>query len=150
MLALVFSVDDEKYALPCRTVVEVLPLVSLRSLEKVPAYVAGLLDYRGQVLPVVDVTHMLKGRPSEAILSSRLVLVHYGERVLGLLAEKVTHTASLNPDTSADAGIEFPDAPYLGKIHSHEEGLIQLIDAEHLLSEEIKELLFQKPEETAS
>lgn len=150
MLALVFSVEDEKYALACRRVVEVLPLVALRKLDKVPPFVAGLLDYGGTIVPVVDITSMLRGKPSASIISSRLIVVHYQERLLGLLAEKVTHTVTLDPTKETDSGVEFQDADYLGPVHAHQEGVIQLISVEKLLSEELKRLLFQKAAETGT
>ncbi len=126
-----------------------LPLVALRKLDKVPPYVAGLLDYGGTIVPVVDITSMLKDRPSASIISSRLIVVNYQDRLLGLLAEKVTHTVALDPENETDAGVEFQDADYLGPVHAHEEGVIQLISVEKLLSEDVKALLFRKAAETS-
>lgn len=64
MLLLVFQVAGESYAVEANRVIEVVPRVDLRRLPHAPAALAGLLRYRGQVVPVIDLGVFLAGIPA--------------------------------------------------------------------------------------
>src|SRR5580698_2573092 len=95
MVALLFEVDGQRYGLDVTQVVKVLPSVHLRRLPRVPSYVAGVFRYRGAMVPVIDLSQLIKGRPFTALMSTRIILVQLqansgAGRVLGLLAERAT------------------------------------------------------------
>src|SRR5580765_4358634 len=97
MLFLVFELGPERYALDVLQIAEVIPLLSLKPILQAPPAVAGIFNYRGAPVPVIDVSQLTLGRPAERRLSTRIVLVNYpdGEgqtRLLGLIAERATQT----------------------------------------------------------
>ena len=47
MLFLQFKINDNKYLLEAKGVIEVVPYANLKRIPKAPKYVAGLLNYRG-------------------------------------------------------------------------------------------------------
>lgn len=93
-----FSLGDEDYGVP---VTEVLEIVRIENLIRVPhsvEYFLGMMDVRGQVIPVVDLRkklHMdfLTEKPERAIL------VQTGGRKIGLAVDKVTHVKNFSADT---------------------------------------------------
>ncbi len=64
MLFILFQLGSDRYALPAGQVAEVLPLVALKALLGAPAGVAGLIDYRGTAVPVIDLSALALGRPA--------------------------------------------------------------------------------------
>lgn len=93
MLLLLLRVARDRFALPARRVVEVLPDVVLQPASGLGPGCAGLLAYRGEAVPVLDLGRRLAGRPCRRRLSTRLVLVRDGAEALwGLRAEGVTGT----------------------------------------------------------
>lgn len=140
MLMLLFSIGDDRYALDCSQVVEVIPRVILRKVHHAPEYVAGLFNYRGTIVPVIDLCRLMQGTPSQSSLSTRIIMVNYpiqNNRVhlLGLMAERVTDTLSKQEAEFVDRGIQLNEAAYLGDIVKDEKGMIQRIQVEHLLSD---------------
>ncbi len=75
MLLLTFTVAGEPYALDVASVVELVPRVPLRAVPHAPAYLVGLLEYRGEVVPVIDLGLLLASTPSGERLSTRIILV---------------------------------------------------------------------------
>ena len=148
MLALLFSIGDQRYAIDCVRVVEVVPRVELRDIPHAPAGVAGLFNYRGAMVPVLDLCAMMAETSSRTHLSTRIILVRYGDdqpyELLGVVAERVTATERLKDEDFHSAGVEITDAPFLGDVAVDEERnqTVQCIDVEHLVPESIRSILF--------
>ena len=152
MLFLLFQLNQDRYVLNIAQVVEVLPLVDLKEIPQSLPGVAGLFNYRGEPVPVVDVCEMLLQRPARRILSTRLVLVHHpdgngGERLLGLIVEKAIRTLRRDPADFTESGVANDQAPCLGPVATDGEGVIQWVDPAKLLSDPVRSVLFRQPVE---
>jgi chemotaxis-related protein WspB len=147
MLFLLFRLGLDRYAIEAKQVVEVLPLLSAKQVPQAPPAVRGVFDFRGQPVPLIDLTQLALGHPVREHLSTRIVLVRHpdgrgGSRLLGLLAEHVTETLRRDPAAFTTSGVELPDAPWLGPVASEEGGLVQWLQVDQLLSPELRDLLF--------
>ncbi len=149
MLPLTFKVDEQLYAINAKSVVEVIPQVRTRALPGTPDVVRGVFNYRGTLVPVIDVTHMLSGRRTKEQLSARIILVKYPEdaesgHTLGLLTEQSTETVARDNATFSDPGIENRGTPWLGKISVAGKDMIQLVSIDNLLTDELKSILYDR------
>ena len=153
MLLLLFTLGPHRYALEARHVIEVVPLAALKEIPRAPDYVAGVLNYRGTPVPVLDITRMNRNYPSRVCMSTRIILVNYcvdgaTTNILGLMAERVTETAKRERDEFQATGVAAPDAPYLGPVSNDADGMLQLMDIDELIPDEVRVLLF--PSATAA
>lgn len=149
MLFVLFQLGRDRYALAANQVVEVAPLVHLKKIPQAPAGVAGVFDYRGTPVPVVDLNALLFGVPAPLRLSTRIVLVRYpvegGQTfVLGLIAPRVTETMALEPSDFSPAGVDVENAPYLGPVARTSQGLIQRVEVNQLLPATVRDRLFRE------
>ncbi|QZZ21497.1 purine-binding chemotaxis protein CheW [Leptothermofonsia sichuanensis E412] len=140
MLLLVFYVGKNLYAIETSRVVEVIPRVSYREVHHVPEYVAGVFNYRGSIVPVIDLCRLIRGTPSKGYLSTRVMMVSYPRpdgtpRHIGLMAERVIETLDKAETDFKDVGIQANEAPYLGGIITDKKGMIQRIRLEQLFSD---------------
>ena len=147
MLFVYFRLGPACYALESREIVEIVPLVDCRPLPRAPAFVAGLFDYRGRVVPVIDLSEMSGQGAARRLMSTRIILVDYPDRlgrgqVLGLMAERVLDAAGHETPDLQSAGIAIPDAPYLGAVLHERSGTVQLVKVSELLTGPVQELLF--------
>jgi len=147
MLFLLFRLGNDRYAIEAKQVVEVLPLLSAKQIPQAPPEVRGAFDFRGQPVPLIDLTQLALGHPVREHLSTRIVLVRHpdgrgGARLLGLLAEHVTQTMRRDPAEFRTSGVELPQARWLGPVASDEGGLVQWLQVDELLSPELRALLF--------
>ena len=169
MLMLLLQLNNERYALKSKQVVEVAPLVKLKKQPHAPNYVAGVFNYRGQIVPVIDLCELIQGRPCHAHLSTRIILVNYqlkyrndekfgaalnGQKqscaelltpqslILGLMTEQVVETLNVSEADLVDPKIQVETSPYLGKMILDERGMIQCICIEDLFTEEQRSRLF--------
>lgn len=148
MLFLTFQLGRDRYALEASQIAEVIPLVRVKALPQAPRGVAGLCNYRGRAVPVIDLAELALDRPARPRLSTRLILIRCtGELapsdLLGLMAEQVTDTIRREPADFAPAGVENPAARYLGPVTRDRDGLVQRIEPMQLLSPEVRAVLKQ-------
>jgi chemotaxis-related protein WspB len=147
MLMVLFHLGDSRYALPVTDVIEVTPRVELESIAHTPDYVAGLFNYRGQHVPVIDLCCALHHQPCPDSFTSRIILVEFplqgGEtRILGLLAARVTETLDIDPDSFVATGLNMAQAPCLGRAAHTRHGLVQQVKISDLLPASVQANLF--------
>ena len=142
MLLLLFSAGGLLYAIESRHVVEVIPRVNLRPALHPSDQLAGMFNYRGAVLPVVDLCRWIHGTASGGQLSSRIIMVNGGkgseageQPCLGLLAEGVTDTLSRPLSAFQQSGLAGEVQSCLGGLHVEERGMVQLLQLERLLQQ---------------
>jgi chemotaxis-related protein WspB len=139
MLILQFRMGEDTYALDSRHVVRVLPAARLKRLPGAPRGVAGLLNFEGAPVPVIDLCALALGHPAAEHLSTRIILTELaareGERrLLGLLAENATNAVHCDAADFKSAGIAPPAARYLGPVACLGGTLVQRLEPEGLLA----------------
>jgi purine-binding chemotaxis protein CheW len=82
-----FALAQERYAVETRHVREVLPLRQLTPLPCTPSFVQGIVNVRGQMVPVLDLKEFL-GLPQGGLTDlHRVLLVGDETRSFGILAD---------------------------------------------------------------
>ena len=146
-----FEVAGEGYGIETVRVVEVVPAVALRAVPGTVPGVAGLLRFRGGLVPVVDLGLVWAGGATPARMSSRIVVCELGASGgsgsdvasrdrprLGLLAERVLRVATVDPDgAGASDGPRSPGARGLGRLVRDGDALLQLVRVEDLVPADV-------------
>jgi chemotaxis-related protein WspB len=144
MLALVFEIGDERYAVDARRIVEVVPRPTTRAVPGAPAWIAGVFNRQDDWVPIVDLCRLLTGVDCPPAAGSRVALVDRvaGEvaRTVGLLAPGMTRVLEL-PD-SAQAGLHVEGHEFLGPIVATDAQGVQLVEVDRLLPPDVDRLLF--------
>ncbi len=137
MLVLLFFIGDVMYTIKCDNVKEIAPMVKLKSVPHTPDFFAGYFNYRGAIVPVIDLCRLIQGSPCRMRMSTRIILVDYPGKdntsnIIGLMAERVTETVKKPRESFILPNIRSKNAPYLGGIVMEENEMIQYIDLEML------------------
>jgi len=94
-----FHLAHERYAVETRYVREVYPLKELTPLPCTPAFVLGIVNVRGRILPVLDLKKFFD-LPEKGLTDlHRIILVRGNELELGLLADVIVGVRSLPADS---------------------------------------------------
>jgi len=135
MLYSQFFVGDDRYVISAKDIVEIVPFVTLKSTPKLPDYSAGLMNYRGDSVLVIDVCHLLIKRPCRKRLSTRIIIVNKesdnsGPMMLGFLVEKATEMISIDEGLFKPQLLKNPDTPTNGPVAVCQEYLVEKISIE--------------------
>lgn len=86
-LHVLFKVGDSDYVVPASAVVQMDSFTGATPVPGAPPYVAGIVQIRGRVIPVVDLRARFGLPPVERTLDARVIVVTTGTRQVGLLAD---------------------------------------------------------------
>jgi purine-binding chemotaxis protein CheW len=103
----VFSRGEELYALPIGSAVEVVRPSEIVPVPGVPSSFAGVINFRGEILAVVDLHGDRADAPRHVTDTTRIVVMGNEEAELGLYADSVEgmralHEAELTPAGGRD------------------------------------------------
>ena len=140
MLVLTFQTGSDRLALEVRRVREVVPCVRLQSVECSPPWLAGVFIYRGQVVPVIDLSRLLGAAEYAANLSTRIILVAHTfdgqERLVGLLAAEVADIREMQEKGERSLFRDKASEGFFsGKLLVEGREIVQLIELDRLLPE---------------
>ncbi len=147
MQFLIFHLGQDRYGLSTRQLVRVLPLMALKQLPQAPAYVAGLMNFHGAPVPVIDMGMLACNTRCRPQFDTRILLANFdssdgSSHLLGLMVERVSHIADMDPSVFAAPGVANGAAPYLGKVAAADGALVQWVELAQLLTPEACALLF--------
>lgn len=133
-----FKVDNEEYGVPIMQVQEVIRLAAIVRVPGAPAFVEGIMDLRGKVLPVVDLRRRFHLPTVEHTASSRIVVVNIADMTIGLIVDSITEVlrlpkSAIEPPPRIVAGIESRFVQGIGRLDKR---LLILLDLDRIFSEE--------------
>ena len=142
MLLLLFETSDGRYALESQQVVEIIPLLQPKKIPGAPAYVAGIINYRGMPVPVFDLCALAGGTPCRQYYSTRIILVHYPlaadqKRLIGLIAERATDVVRCSESDIRSSGVLLEKAAESGSAEAGQEEIVQMFNVERMISADI-------------
>jgi purine-binding chemotaxis protein CheW len=138
-LYVLFKVADAEYVLPAADVLHMESFVGATRVPGAPEHVAGLMQIRRRVIPVVDL-RLRFGLPArEPTLDSRVVVVQCGERAVGLLADSAREVKSISTDDFRPPPelIAEQSAGYVTRVAQAGARLLMLIDFRKVIGEEV-------------
>ncbi len=99
---LTFKLDEEVFGLAIGKVREVLDFTTVTRVPQTPAYMRGVINLRGSVVPVIDLNLKFGMEQTEKTVNTCIIIAEIemdGEvTVLGALADSVQEVVELEPD----------------------------------------------------
>jgi len=137
-LHVVFSVGNAEYTIPAAAVVQLESYQGATPVPGTAAHVAGIIQVRGKVIPVIDLRRLF-GQPAAAVtLDTRVIVTEQGGRQVGLLVDKSREVLRIDTaQVQATPGLvhESSRGFLAGVIHLGQR-LIMLLDLGKVVGEE--------------
>lgn len=135
MLHVLFQVGGTDYVVPAADVIQMESFAGATHVPGAPPHVAGLVQLRGQVLPVIDLRVRFGLAPVERTGDSRIVVVAEGERRVALLVDRGREVVDLRPDEFhvPPELVSEQAAGYVRSIARRGERVLMLLDLEKVM-----------------
>ncbi len=124
----------ELFGLPVAYVDEVLPMCKLAVLPEAPPWIAGLLNFRGSSVPVIDLTGRMERQSRSAELEDFLVVCSYNDQQIGLVIQGVSRIHIVDAALLQPVAREVRQAPYVHGVFQLDGRAIFLLSLSCLLA----------------
>ena len=131
-----FSVGDEDYGLELLRVKEVIRVRQITWLPKAPSFVKGIINLRGDVIPLIDLRERFGLEYVDQTTQTRVVVVEVEGRLMGMIVDSASQVVRI-PADQID-----PPPPVLGGlarefitgVGKFEDKLVILLDVDAILT----------------
>jgi purine-binding chemotaxis protein CheW len=93
-----FRIGDQEFCIDVMSVREIRGWTPATPLPYAPPYVLGVINLRGAVLPIMDLSTRLGMRPSEPTVRHVIIVTQVRRHTIGLLVEAVSDIVTINED----------------------------------------------------
>lgn len=137
----VFTLDEQRYALHLAAVERIVRVVEVTPLPKSPEIVLGVVNVQGRIIPVVNIRKRFRLPEREIALSNQLIIASTSRRTGALLVDEVSGVVEISEREMIEAGKILPDMDYVEGVVKLEDGLILIHDLNTFLSIEEEKAL---------
>jgi purine-binding chemotaxis protein CheW len=139
VLHVVFKVGKGEYLLPTETVVQIESFTGTTFVPGAPAFVTGIVQIRGRIVPVIDLRQRFGSPVTEPTFDSRIVVGQRGERLVGLLVDMAREVLKVQPSElkAPPRMLEDQSGGFIKAVAQVGPRLLMLIDFAKVIGEEI-------------
>lgn len=139
----VFSLDNEEYAVPVLSVVEVVPKLEITPFPDAPDYIIGLANLRGKILPVLDLEKKFQLTTTGVAHKHIMVAESEQEVQFGILVDQVKEvikipSSSIQPSPEmlkAKIGAEYLPGVIIFENKKEKARMLLILDMPKILSD---------------
>ncbi len=146
---IVFVLDSQRYALPLLAVDRVVRMVAITPLPNAPDIILGVVNFQGQVIPVINIRRRFRLPERKIALTDQLVIAHTARRPVALVADAVLDVITSSEQNLIAAENILPKVEYVKGVVKLADGLILIHDLDKFLSLEEENSLNQALETRA-
>lgn len=140
----VFRLDSEEFGIDIMSVKEIIPYEDSTKIPNSPEFVEGVINYRGNVIPIINLNKRFKLKNQEITGETRIIVINIEDKEIGFVVDEASQTLRLEgdqidptPDIISDVDRRYIKG--VGKVD--EKRLLILLDLKKVLSDkEIEEI----------
>jgi purine-binding chemotaxis protein CheW len=132
---LIFTLGAEEYAIDILKVQEIRGYEQPTTIANAPAFIKGVINLRGTIVPVVDLRIKFQVGKAEYTPFTVVIILNIAQRVVGIVVDGVSDVTSLRADQVRPAP-EFAasvDTKYIQGLGTLESRMLIVIDIARLL-----------------
>ncbi|MFN7132185.1 MAG: chemotaxis protein CheW [Myxococcales bacterium] len=137
-LHVICRIADADYAIPADDVFQMESFSGATPVPGAPPYLAGLVQIRQQIVPVVDL-RLRFGLPAvEPTLGTRVVVLRLGTRLVGIRVDSAREVQNIAPEQfrAPPEVVARQSSGFVKSVAQLKDRIIMLLDAERVVGEE--------------
>lgn len=134
-----FKVGGQLFGLDIMAIREIRAWTPVTRLPRVPDYVAGVVNLRGTVLPVVDLAARLGWPQTIATPRHAIIVTHVKGQARGLIVDSVSDIVTIAADALQPPPSMSQDGviPFIEGLAAIEEDMVMILDLDKLSSDDV-------------
>lgn len=134
----VFKLDKEEYGVDIMQVQEISPYQKLTKVPNSPAFVDGIVNLRGDVIPVVSLKKKFNLAETEVTELTRLIVINNGTRRTGFVVDDASEVITITDNNIEEAPLMVVgnDRKYIQGVGKIDKRILIILNLHKLLTEE--------------
>ncbi len=135
---LTYFLGDEEYGVDISKVKEIIAMMKITPVPKTPKYVAGVINLRGAIIPVIDTRLRFNMQSIEYTEQTAIIIIEINKVSIGFIVDKVEEVLTID-----EANISEPpkfgtniNTDFIKNIARMGEMVIMILDLEKLFETE--------------
>lgn len=95
---LTFFSDSLRFAVDIGYVIEIITSYNITHLPRVPEFVSGIINLRGQIIPIIDIRLRTGKMAIEYTDKSCIIVLEINSMIIGVLVDEVSHVVDVKVD----------------------------------------------------
>lgn len=91
-----FKLNEEEYALEISSVQEIIKIPAITRVPRAKAYILGVINLRGIVIPVIDLNIRFGKEKTMEIEKKRVIILKIGTVFIGIVVDSVSEVIDVN------------------------------------------------------
>lgn len=131
----IFKLDNENYALDIHSVENIEKLVEITRVPHTKPYIKGIINLRGNVIPIVDLRVRFNLPAIPFSDDHRIIIINYNDLKIGVIVDASSETLQLDQEDidQAPAIKGNIDEDFIKEIGKHNNRIIMLLDTKKVL-----------------
>ena len=135
-----FVVGEEEYGLDILRVKEVIRIREITRLPKAPGFVKGIINLRGDVIPIIDLRDKFGLEHQEYTTTTRVIVVDVDDKLVGMVVDAASQVVripagQIDPPPPIAGGLSTEYIRGVGKL---DDRLVILLNINRILTQEEK------------
>ncbi|MCP1102493.1 purine-binding chemotaxis protein CheW [Aequitasia blattaphilus] len=130
---LTFITDNLTFGVETDQVIEIITNYKIRSVPKVPDYIPGIINLRGQIIPIMDMRLRLGKEGTPYSDSTCIIILNISEQLMGLVVDSVLQVQDLDDNTISPLPTPKEDEPAKNLMTLKDGSVALLLESEKLV-----------------
>lgn len=134
---IVVKIGSEQYGININYVDNIVRMQSITRVPKAQVYYRGVINLRGEIIPVMSLRLKLGLEPDVFSNKTRIIIIKIESATIGIIVDEVREVVNLTEDCIEKTAYDSNDekANYISSIGKSNGELISLLDVNSVLSE---------------
>ena len=131
-----FSIGSEEFGVDILKVIEIIRTMEITKVPKAPAFVEGVINLRGLVIPIIDLRRSFGLAEKAGDSDTRIIVIEINGMSVGFVVDSVSEVLRIPANTVEPAPpvVAGVDSDYISGVGKLEDRLLILLDLDMLLS----------------
>lgn len=132
-----FRFENELYGIEIDQIQEIINLQKVFSVPRAPNYIMGVINLRGNIVPVIDIKPILRLPQWKQDVNSRIVLINAENVIVGIVVDEIGDVVSLTGSKIEPLDIKKDDerSKYLMGVSKLPDKVLIIFDARRIIDD---------------
>lgn len=134
---LTFMSDGLTFAVSTNYIIEIVTDYAITFLPMVPDFVKGIINLRGQIIPIIDIRLRLGKMPIDYTRTTCIIVLEINAVSIGIVVDSVSQVLDINKENISSVPVNNQQEMVNGMISLDDGSVVLLLDCAELVDEQL-------------